>query len=362
MEVNRVVTSVNQAIVVQAPEPPTAFKEIDGPQDIVEVAATTSFKDALLQEGIYSKSLEYINCSGPVFLEDLVAANEVEPINDDLSLTLSTEDRNRIRDWWSLSLIVKVFGKKVGYRFLASKLKDLWEIQKQPLIVDLGNEFFMLKFHSAEDLNFVIKEGPWFIAGHFLTMRKWEPNFRPSAASFSSVAVWVRLLELPVELFEEAILKKIGSKIGLPLKIDSHTLTGERGKYTRICVQINLDKALAKSITIEGVKQPIVYEGIGSLCFHCGKIGHKKEVCPEKIPVVTSSMVEHILEDHGYGPWMVVQARKSKKDKSQLKVFNAKGTSQSGKRLVLQGNQVDSRTFNHKNDSRKVLSRVENSK
>ncbi|OMO51127.1 Endonuclease/exonuclease/phosphatase [Corchorus capsularis] len=57
-----------------------------------------------------------------------------------------------------------------------------------------------------------------------------------------------------------------------------------------------------------------------------------EESCPEKITPAQSAAVEGNLEDDGYGPWMMVQARKKKLDKSQPKGINAMGTFQGNKK------------------------------
>ena len=44
----------------------------------------------------------------------------------------------------------------------------------------------------------------------FLAIRQWEPEFKVSSATLSSVAVWIRLPELPIEFYEINVLLKIG--------------------------------------------------------------------------------------------------------------------------------------------------------
>ncbi|OMO61441.1 Zinc knuckle CX2CX4HX4C [Corchorus olitorius] len=75
-----------------------------------------------------------------------------------------------------------------------------------------------------------------------------------------------------------------------------------------------MDKPLAKFIHIEGEKIPNSYEGIGALCFNCENIGHNEDHCPEKvsIPAYVAPMTQAIEEDN-FGPWMVVQYKKTKK-------------------------------------------------
>ena len=82
----------------------------------------------------------------------------------------------------------------------------------------------------------VLEKGPWFIGGQFLSIRPWEPFFKLAAANVSSIAVWVRLHALPLELYETEVLKQIGEAIGKVLQIDAQIAMDARGKYARLCI------------------------------------------------------------------------------------------------------------------------------
>lgn len=90
----------------------------------------------------------------------------------------------------------------------------------------------------------------------------------------------MRLDELPVEHYDVYVLWEIGNAIGLVLKVDVNTAIGARGMYVCICVKIDVSKLLIKTVLIGGLMQDVVYEGIGALCFGCGRVGHKREGCP----------------------------------------------------------------------------------
>ena len=115
---------------------------------------------------------------------------------------------------------------------------------------------------------------------HFLTVRAWEPNFKPSNVVCNMVAVWVRLLELPIEYYDPRVLREVGSAIGLVLWENLNTASNVRGRFARICIQVDLNKPLSTRILLEGVVQEVQYEGINTLCFSCGRVGHRREGCP----------------------------------------------------------------------------------
>lgn len=68
--------------------------------------------------------------------------------------------------------------------------------------IGLGFDYFLIKFELSEDVDNILKGSPWFIGQHFLAIRQWEPEFKASSATFSLIAVWIRLLKLPIEFYE----------------------------------------------------------------------------------------------------------------------------------------------------------------
>ena len=118
------------------------------------------------------------------------------------------------------------------------------------------------------------------LGDHFLSLRLWEPFFKPSSGNVSMVAMWIRLYELPIELYEAEVLREIEDSIRKVLRIDTHTTMEARGKNARLCIQIDINKPLINTILIGRFEQPVIYEGIQKLCFSCGSLGHLKEACP----------------------------------------------------------------------------------
>ena len=126
----------------------------------------------------------------------------------------SKETKKRIRGPWSKAIIVKLVGKIVGLSSMQSKLAQLWRLEGRMDFIDLSYGFFLVRFYSKEDIERVIKRGPWFIGDHFLSLRPWGPFSKPSTANVSLIVVWIRLNELPIELYETEVHKEIGESIG----------------------------------------------------------------------------------------------------------------------------------------------------
>ncbi|KAL7233399.1 hypothetical protein ACSBR1_017094 [Camellia fascicularis] len=205
--------------------------------------------------------------------------------------------------------------------------------------IDLGNNCFLFKFSSHEDYHHVYMGGPWVIMDHYLTISKWEPDFKASEAFETTTAVWVRFPELPIQYFQEKVLYTIAKQIGKPLKIDLTTTMATRGKYARICIEMDLNKPLCPRFLLGKKSYNIEYESIHSVCFLCGRVGHQKELCRFKaanptpqgsqnttpaligdglavseIPQTTHSQVNGNLQnsethDVNFRPWMLVTKR-----------------------------------------------------
>lgn len=93
------------------------------------------------------------------------------------------------------------------------------------------------------------------------------------------VAVWIRIPHLPIELYSKTFLQRIGIALGNFLKIDRLTSIHSKGRFTRICVEINLDKLLESHIIVRNYPLYIEYEGLHAIYFRCGHFGHKKDQC-----------------------------------------------------------------------------------
>lgn len=71
---------------------------------------------------------------------------ENEEVREGFAATnLSKETKQHIRAPWAEALIMKVFGKKVGFNFLHAKLMGLWKPEGRIDMVDLGRDFFLLR-------------------------------------------------------------------------------------------------------------------------------------------------------------------------------------------------------------------------
>ena len=147
----------------------------------------------------------------------------------------------------------------LGLNFIQARLLALWKPAGRLDCVDLGHGFFLTRLSLGEDYENILRKGLWFIGDHFLSIRLWEPDFIPALASVSSIAMWIRLNELPIEYYNAEALQLIGKAIGNVLRVDTFTASETRRRFARICVQVDVDKPLATVILIGRLEQQICY-------------------------------------------------------------------------------------------------------
>lgn len=137
--------------------------------------------------------------------------------------------------------------------------------------------------------------GPWIILDHYVTVRKWQHDFKPAEAEEDSTAIWVRFPQLPISYYNEKVLYHIAKAIGKPLKIDINTAMAARGKYARVCIEMDLKKPLIPQVAIGKYNYVVEYEHIHTFCFHCGRVGHRKLLKPyqpnDVYPLVPVSVI-----------------------------------------------------------------------
>ncbi|XP_057747402.1 uncharacterized protein LOC130966604 [Arachis stenosperma] len=182
---------------------------------------------------------------------------------------------------WHATLIVKVMEKRVHLGFLEQCLNRDWVRKGKINVLDMDRDYFLVHFSEEEDYSHALTGGPWMIAGHYLIVQRWRSFFLSTENVVKKIAAWIRIPNLPIELYNHRFLSRVGSAIGTMLKIDRTTSIHSRGKFARICVEIDLSKKLVPRISVLETTLNIEYEGLHLICFSCGRYGHRAEHCLE---------------------------------------------------------------------------------
>lgn len=137
-----------------------------------------SFNDKLCGEipRAYSQAFDF---SSDYTNEDIMFDDEIKDLVEGITaIKVFKERKAKIRSQWTNAIIVKVFGRSVGFRFLQTRLSSLWKAGGRFDMVDLEKGFLLIRYGLKEDLEGVIYGGPWFIGEHFPSIRPWSHNFK----------------------------------------------------------------------------------------------------------------------------------------------------------------------------------------
>ena len=71
----------------------------------------------------------------------------------------------------------------------------------------------------------------------------------------------------------------MASAIGRPIKVDTNTLKVERGKFAKVCVEIDLTVPIVGKIWVNGHWYKVHYKSLHLICTNCGCYGHLRRNC-----------------------------------------------------------------------------------
>ncbi|KAL9419862.1 hypothetical protein AB3S75_037595 [Citrus x aurantiifolia] len=171
-----------------------------------------SYRDALRDSGLRKNSIHGMT-EGEEFHDDDwdFEPGDVMVSSDGAMPTIDFSERiqEKLIKPWQNSIVVKLLGKNIGYRVLYTRLKSRWKRNRELSVVDLENNFFLIRLQSYEDVEYALTEGPWVIMGHYLTVQPWSPQFDSKVNKLDTVNAWIRLPGMPMHLYDKRILKKV---------------------------------------------------------------------------------------------------------------------------------------------------------
>ncbi|XP_058739150.1 uncharacterized protein LOC131611040 [Vicia villosa] len=160
--------------------------------------------------------------------------------------------------------------------------------------IDFWASSLILSFSDRDE---VMMRGPYTIRNMPLLLKEWRPDFKLKDDFLRTIPQWVKLPQLPLYLWGEMSLNKIGSALGTPLVNDECTANRLQISYARILVEMDIIRDLPNEITIcdnEGMKmqhkiwgvtqQGVEYEWKPIYCARCQNPGHN---CDKPKPKVT---------------------------------------------------------------------------
>ncbi|GAV78778.1 DUF4283 domain-containing protein [Cephalotus follicularis] len=102
---------------------------------------------------------------------------------------------------WSNALVGYFVGKRFPFKIVKEHLEKKWRKWGAVTVITGDNGTFLFKFDNSAARDLVLSNGPWEVWGAYLALRRWEEGMSLSKESFSNIPVWVKLANVPSELW-----------------------------------------------------------------------------------------------------------------------------------------------------------------
>ncbi|XP_052304370.1 uncharacterized protein LOC127904492 isoform X3 [Populus trichocarpa] len=180
------------------------------------------------------------------------------------------------------------FGPTSFNKFINNLIDSEWRKYGNVKVYSQGSGVFVLDFESAHGKELALGEGPRFYDGSKpFILKPWSRDLSLEIKELKSAPIWIKLPNLRLHLWSPEALSKIASLVGRPLFADTVTASRETLCFARVCVEVDFDKMLPDSVTIEDDKgysydQKVEYEWQPtSRCSYCLHLGHS-DSCPRR--------------------------------------------------------------------------------
>ncbi|GKA38532.1 zinc knuckle CX2CX4HX4C containing protein [Tanacetum coccineum] len=195
--------------------------------------------------------------------------------------------------------------------------------------------FFFFKFDSRAGLEAVLEGGPWLIRKSPIILKKWSMDTRLLKEEITRISIWVKLHDVPIQVFEEDGISLIATFIGKLVMLDSYTSSmciesWGRSSFARCLIEVNSAVDLMDVVTIgipslfgDGFTKETIcveYEWRPPRCDICKIFGHVHDYCPKKVvspPIVTTSNVVTPTVEKTNDGFQMVGKKKKRKGKSK---------------------------------------------
>ena len=123
-----------------------------------------------------------------------------------------------------------------------TQMASMWGLRGKLGLAKLERGKILLEFERLEEARKVLNSGKMSVGGTFLRVEKWSPDTGCVMEGEARSEAWVRIVGLPVSLWDWDIMRSVGEECGGFLTVDTQTEKLEELQWARILVKVNGDE------------------------------------------------------------------------------------------------------------------------
>ncbi|GJT23946.1 zinc knuckle CX2CX4HX4C containing protein [Tanacetum coccineum] len=300
----------------------------------LNVDESTIPSDPIVQSVDINKSTSYAGVAGGS-AKDQPNVNSnfrtlvADPVFDGVNIFIPRKVVEKVSTRFEHTLYGYFIGKRMAFLVVEYYARNNWAKHGLKRIMMNSKGFFFFKFDSRAGLEAVLEGGPWLIRKSLIILKKWSMDTRLLKEELTRILIWVKLHDVPIQVFEEDGISLLATFIGKPVDLVDVVTIG--------IPSLSEDDFTKETIHIE-------YEWRPPRCDTCNIFGHVHDYNPKKVaspPIVAiSNVVTPNAEKTNDGFQMVGKTKKRKATTSAPKTgtTHVGYTSQSTPMLKTLGN------------------------
>ncbi|XVF78498.1 hypothetical protein PTKIN_Ptkin14bG0138900 [Pterospermum kingtungense] len=189
---------------------------------------------------------------------------------------------------WNNTLVIQFFGKPPDIRHVIETTNIMWGRAGRIEVRSVSNGVFLVSFKSHEACEWILGSGPWHMDQKPIAIRRWVPGMDFSDSKLTKFPVWLKLWNIPLELYTPSGICYVASAVGKPLYMDRDTTQQRHLDFAQVCVELNFEEEVPSTIEVDlGGCSPIVIRVEVSWCLEkcqiCRMFGHSTKSCSQYV-------------------------------------------------------------------------------
>ncbi|GJR79999.1 zinc knuckle CX2CX4HX4C containing protein [Tanacetum coccineum] len=142
-----------------------------------------------------------------------------EKVFDSVNIYIPQKVVEKVSGRFENTLYGYFIGKRMAFTVVEYYARNNWAKHGLKRIMMNAKGFFFFKFDTRVGLDVVLEGGPWMIRNSPIILKKWSMNSSLQKEELARIPIWVKLHDVPIQVFEEDGISLIATGESYPKKV-----------------------------------------------------------------------------------------------------------------------------------------------